>query len=396
MHLLTEEAMRAGAVGFTTSRTESHRTTTGDLVPARNAAPEELLGIGKALGKVGTGAFGMLNDFEDEAAEFTWMRKQAHESGRPVWFLLTDRNSDPGRWRRLMGEVRQAQDEGAAVMAQVCGRAVGVILGLMTSLSPFTPKPTFAEIAKLPTAERMLRLRDPAVRRAILDEPISEKLLSILPPLQRVLATEWSRIFLLSDPPDYEPEPDCSIAALAARDGKAPAEYAYDYLVDGDGDRLLYFPVTNYASGDHEPIREMLTDKHTLLGLGDGGAHVGVICDASLPTFMLTHWVRDRKRGERLPLEMIVKRQTSATADFFGLHDRGRLEVGKRADINLIDYAALRLHIPKLAYDLPAGGKRLVQRVDGYVMTIVAGTPIFERGHATGAMPGKLVRSTRL
>jgi len=140
----------------------------------------------------------------------------------------------------------------------------------------------------------------------------------------------------------------------------------------------------------------MLTDKHTLLGLGDGGAHVGVICDASLPTFMLTHWVRDRKRGERLPLEMIVKRQTSATADFFGLHDRGRLEVGKRADINLIDYAALRLHIPKLAYDLPAGGKRLVQRVDGYVMTIVAGTPIFERGHATGAMPGKLVRSTRL
>ncbi|MET4699896.1 N-acyl-D-amino-acid deacylase [Constrictibacter sp. MBR-5] len=396
MHLLTEEAMRAGAFGFTTSRTESHRTTTGDLVPARNAAPEELLGIGKALGKVGTGAFGMLNDFEDEAAEFTWMRKQAHESGRPVWFLLTDRNSDPGRWRRLMGEVRQAQDEGAAVMAQVCGRAVGVILGLMTSLSPFTPKPTFAEIAKLPTAERMLRLRDPAVRRAILDEPISEKLLSILPPLQRVLATEWSRIFLLSDPPDYEPEPDCSIAALAARDGKAPAEYAYDYLVDGDGDRLLYFPVTNYASGDHEPIREMLTDKHTLLGLGDGGAHVGVICDASLPTFMLTHWVRDRKRGERLPLEMIVKRQTSATADFFGLHDRGRLEVGKRADINLIDYAALRLHIPKLAYDLPAGGKRLVQRVDGYVMTIVAGTPIFERGHATGAMPGKLVRSTRL
>jgi N-acyl-D-aspartate/D-glutamate deacylase len=201
-------------------------------------------------------------------------------------------------------------------------------------------------------------------------------------------------MYLLGDPPDYEPPPERSIAAMAAKAGQTAPEFCYDYLTGGDGSRMLYFPVTNYVHGDLAVVQEMITDPHTVLGLSDGGAHCGVICDASLCTYMLTHWVRDRTRGERLPLEFVIKRQTSETADFFGFHDRGRLEVGKKADVNVIDMAALRLHHPEMIYDLPAGGRRLVQQVEGYDMTIVSGVPIFERGKETGARPGRLVRAT--
>jgi len=192
-------------------------------------------------------------------------------------------------------------------------------------------------------------------------------------------------------PPDYEPRAETSVAAIAAREGRAPDEVAYDYLA-ADAGNFLFFPVTGYTRDDHEPIREMLTDPATLLGLGDGGAHVAMIVDASAPTYMLTHWGRDRKRGPGLPLEYVVKRQTSETADFFGFHDRGRLVPGKRADINLLDFARLRLHAPEVVHDLPAGGKRLVQRAEGYETTLVAGIPVFERGEHTGAKPGRLVR----
>ena len=187
-------------------------------------------------------------------------------------------------------------------------------------------------------------------------------------------------MYLLGDPPDYEPPPESSIAAMAERAGVSPAEFCYDYLVGGDGGRMVYFPVTNYVHGDLEVVRELIEDPHTLLGLSDGGAHCGVICDASLNTTMLAHWVRDRTRGPRLPLEYVVKAQTSETADFFGFHDRGRLQPGMKADVNVIDFDGLRLHAPKMIFDLPAGGRRLVQHVDGYDMTICSGTPIFEKG----------------
>ena len=395
MRKLTLEAMRAGAFGFTTSRTESHRTPTGDLVPGRNARPEELLAIGGALGEAGFGAFGMLSDFEDEAAEFGWMSKLARETGRPLWFLLTDRATDPERWRRLMAGVHKARAEGATLTAQVAGRPVGLILGLMTSLNPFIAKPSFHALAALTPQERLRRLKDPAVRRAIVDEPNSEKLLAIQPPLLRAVATRWDRLFVLGDPPDYEPAPERSLAAMAERAGVSAAEFTYDYLTAGDGERMLFFPVTNYVTGDHEVVRALMTDPATVHGLSDGGAHCGLICDSSTPTYMLTHWARDRKRGEKLPLEWLVKRQTSETADFFGFRDRGRIAPGKKADLNLIDFERLRVHPPELVYDLPAGGRRLVQRADGYEMTMLSGVPVLEKGVRTEALPGRLVRAGR-
>ena len=392
MARLTEEALKAGAVGFTTSRTDQHKTLAGDLVPGRYAEHEELIAIGRAMGRAGRGTFGFLSDFDDEAAEWSWVRQVARESGRPVWFLLTDRSYDPQRYKRLMDGVRAARADNLPLYAQVAGRPVGLTLGLSTSLNPFGLREGYAELAKLPAAEMMARLRTPDVRRLILSQEASPRLLDVLPPLSRQIATRWDRMYPLGDMPDYEPAPERSIAALAAREGVTPAEYCYDYLVGGDN-RMVYFPVTNYVHGDLEVVREMIEDPHTILGLSDGGAHCGVICDASLNTSMLSHWVRDRTRGPRLPLEFVVRRMTSSTADFYGFTDRGRLQPGKKADVNVIDFEGLTLHSPKMIFDLPAGGRRLVQSVDGYDMTICAGAPIFEKGQETGARPGKLVRS---
>jgi len=395
MARLTEEALNAGAFGFTTSRTDQHKTMSGAMVPGRYSETDELIGIGRALGKTGTGAFGMISDFEDEDAEFEWMTQLGAEIGRPLWFLLTDRAYDPERWRRLLAGAKAAKSSGASIIAQVAGRQVGLNLGLMTSLTPFSVRPSFKELDDLDPAEKLARLRDPEMKRKILSDEVSEELLEILPPLSRAITTRWDRMYPLGDPPNYEPTPDQSVAALAEREGKSSAEFAYDYLIGGDGTRMFQFPVTNYVTGDHEPVREMLLDPQTLLGLSDGGAHCGVICDATVPSFMLSHWSRDRTRGEKLPLEWIVKRQTSETADFFGFKDRGRLVAGKKADLNLIDFENLRPRAPHIVNDLPAGGKRLIQKVDGYEATIVSGQAIFECGVATGARPGKLVRAGR-
>ncbi len=394
MARLVEEGLRAGAVGFTTSRSDQHKTVAGDLVPGRHAQHEELLAIGRAMGRAGRGAFGMLSDFEDEAAEFGWMRQVARDSGRPVWFLLTDRSYDPQRYRRLLDGVKSARADGLPLYAQVAGRPVGLTLGLGTSLNPFALREAFAEVSKLPPAEMLAKLRAPEMRRLVLSQEASPRLLEVLPPLSRQIATRWDRMYLLGETPDYEPPPERSVAAMAAAAGVTPAEYCYDYFVGGDGSRMVYFPVTNYVHGDLEVVREMIEDPNTILGLSDGGAHCGVICDASLNTTMLTHWVRDRSRGPRLRLEDVVRRMTSSTADFFGFPDRGRLQPGRKADVNVIDFEGLHLHAPKMIYDLPAGGRRLVQTVDGYDMTICSGQPIFEKGQETGARPGKLVRST--
>jgi N-acyl-D-aspartate/D-glutamate deacylase len=392
MRRLTVEALRAGAFGFTTSRTDSHKTPAGDMVPSRYAGSDELLGIGSALSEVGAGAFGMNSDFDDEEAELAWMTKLAKSTGRPVWFLLTDRYEDPERWRRLLGAVHAARAQGANLTAQIAGRPIGVMLGIGTALNPFTVRPSYREIMGLPIPEQLKRLRDPALRRKILDEKPSQQEVSKLAQFRQLITTRWDKFFIMGDPPDYEPADEMSVAAIAAREGRPPDEVAYDYLT-GAENRYLFFPVVNYCSGDHEAIREMLVDSGTLLGLSDGGAHCASIVDAGVPTYMLMHWGRDRQRGPRLPLELLVKRQTSETAQFFGLHDRGHLAPGMRADINLIDFEGLRLYQPQLVNDLPAGGRRFVQRVDGYETTLVAGTPTFERGEHTGAMPGRLLRA---
>ncbi len=385
MRRLTEEALRAGAFGFTTSRTDAHKTTLGDLVPGRFAEIDELLGIGQALGAAQRGAFGMLSDFEDEAEEFRWMTKLAKQTGRPVWFLLTDRPGDPERFRRLLAGVHSARAAGAPVAAQVAGRPVGVILGVATSFNPFSIRPSWRQLDALTVPERMKRLQDPALREALLRETPTQEIVSRMNIFHQTVTTRWDRMYVMGNPPDYEPPPEQSVAAIAERGNRSPES----------ADNFLVFPVTGYVTGDLAPVREMLADSATILGLSDGGAHCGQIMDASVPTYMLTHWGRDRTRGPGFPVEQLVKWQTSDTAGFFGFNDRGRLAPGLRADVNLIDFDGLRLHAPEIVHDLPAGGRRLVQHVDGYEATLVAGTPVFERGTHTGATPGKLVRSKR-
>ena len=393
MRRLTIEALRAGAFGFTTSRTDSHKTPDGELVPSRDADDHELLGIGSAMGVTGTGAFGMNSDFDDEEFELRWMRKLAKETGRPIWFLLTDRYSDPQRWRRLIKQVHAARAEGLNLTAQMAGRPIGVMMGIGTALNPFTVRPSYKAIEHLPIEEQRRRLRDPELRRKILADTPSDAEIEKLAQFRQVVAKKFDKFFVMGNPPDYEPGPEKSVAAIAQREGRTPEEVAYDYILE-DG-QYLYFPVVNYVTGDHEPIREMLNDPACLLGLSDGGAHCTSIIDAGVPTYMLTHWARDRERGPTLPLEMLVKRQTSETSDFFGLNDRGRLAPGLRADVNVIDFQGLKMQKPEIVHDMPANGRRFVQRVEGYQATLVAGTPIFERGEHTGAMPGKLVRAGR-
>ena len=394
MRRLTIEALRSGAFGFTTSRTDSHKTPDGDLVASRDADAEELIGIGSALTATGSGAFGINSDFDDEEYEFAWMRKVARDTGRPVWFLLTDRYQDPPRWRRLLKGVHEARADGLSLTAQIAGRPIGVMMGIGTALNPFKVRPSYQEIEALPLAEQRARLRDPAVRRKILAEQPSQADVERLGQFRQAVVNRWDLFFAMGNPPDYEPAPEKSVAAIAARTGRPPDEVAYDYITGGEA-QYLWFPLVNYVTGDHEPIREMLNDPACLLGLSDGGAHCTSVVDAGLPTFMLTHWSRDRSRGPKLPLEAMIKRQTSETADFFGLSDRGRLAPGLRADLNVIDYDRLQVKKPELVHDMPAGGRRFVQKVDGYQMTVAAGAPIFERGEHTGAMPGRLIRAGR-
>ena len=394
MRRLTIEAMQSGAFGFTTSRTDSHKTPDGEAVASRDADANELVGIGTALGAVGRGAFGMNSDFDDEDYELAWMTKLARETGRPIWFLLTDRYEDPARWRRLLKATHAARADGLSFTAQIAGRPIGVMMGVGTALNPFTVRPSYKELESLPIEEQRRRLRDPEVRRRILAEQPSDAEVAKLAQFRQAVTRKWERFYTMGNPPDYEPGPEKSVAAIAVRTGRPPDEVAYDYITEADG-QYLYFPVVNYVAGDHSPIYDMLNDPACLLGLSDGGAHCTSIVDAGVPTFMLMHWGRDRARGPRLPLEHLVKRQTSETADFFGFADRGRLAPGLRADVNLIDFDGLQVHKPELVHDMPAGGRRFVQRVTGYEATFVAGEPIFERGEHTGVMPGRLVRAGR-
>jgi N-acyl-D-aspartate/D-glutamate deacylase len=301
-------------------------------------------------------------------------------------FSLLQRESRPEFWRWLMARVSEANAEGLRVTGQVMGRPVGLMFGWELSQHPFLTRPSFREIAHLPMPERVAALRDPARRARILAEPTED-------PALRARLNNWARIYRLTL--DYEPPPEASAEAVARATGRRPEEVCYDWMLEEEGRAILNRPLLNYAHGHLDDIREMITHPHTLLGLGDGGAHVGYICDASAPTHMLAHWVRDRARGARLPLEFAVKRLSSDNARALGLNDRGRIAPGLKADLNVIAFDRLALKRPEMRYDLPAGGKRLVQGAEGYVATIVSGEVVHREGEATGALPGRLVRGAQ-
>ncbi len=395
MKTVVGDAIAAGALGFSTSRTIAHRAIDGEPVPGTFAAEDELFGIGRALGDLGAGVFELApagaagEDNIGSLKEVDWMRRLSAEIGRPVTFAMIQVDSAPDLWRDLMHESLLAIDEGADLWPQVAGRATGLLSGHATTYSLFDMIPAYQQLkAATSDVELVDALRDPGVRARILAwEPDAETAVR--------MQDAYDRTFLLGDPPDYEPGPERSLSGLAAASGRTPLEVGYDAMLANDGQGLLYVPILNYANGGLDPIREMLLHPRSVSGLADGGAHCGVICDASMPTFMLTHWVRDRSRGERLPLEWVVKKQTHDTARLYGLHDRGTLEPGMLADVNLIDFDELQLLPPEVVADLPAGGKRLVQRAVGYVATIKSGVTTWAGGVDTGARPGSLVRGGR-
>jgi N-acyl-D-aspartate/D-glutamate deacylase len=384
---IVEESLRAGAVGFTTSRTILHNSKHG-LVPGTNAPPDELLVIGDAMGRAGRRVFELVSDNQGTEPERSWLVELARRSGATITFALAQAPYAPDAFRGVLDDALALESEGLHIVPQVASRPTGMLFGLQSSLHPFITHPTYRKLRDLPLAERVARLREPDVRAALLtEEPETENRIAA------TLMSRWSQIFPLGDPPDYEPAPSTSVAAVAEREGRTPQDVVLDWLLARDGKALLFAPLASYVDFDHNAIREMMVHPSTVLGLSDGGAHCGLICDASMPTHLLTHWVRDRTRGERLPLEQAVHLQTGRTAATYGFADRGVIAPGMRADLNLIDLDGLRLHAPEMVFDLPAGGRRLVQHVDGYRATVVAGEVTFEDGEATGARPGRLVRA---
>jgi N-acyl-D-aspartate/D-glutamate deacylase len=382
---LAREAVEAGALGFTTSRTVNHRSTDGRLTPSLTATADELLGIARIVGRSGQGVFEVVADFVDLEGEFALLRGMAEVSGRPVSISTAQVDRAPTQWARLLELMEEANRDGLSVRGQVAPRAVGVLMGLQATLNPFSATATYRGMADLPLDARVARLRDPATKETIIEEAGGR---------QRALLGGFQRMYQLGDPPDYEPDASRSIAARAAAAGVSPAELAYDLLLERDGRELIYVPFNNWSDGNLDAVRDMLVHPLTVPGLGDAGAHCGLICDGSFPTTLLTHWGRDRDR-DRLPVEWLVKRQTADTADLVGLGDRGRLRPGLRADLNLVDFDRLQVEPPQIVHDLPAGGRRLVQRARGYVATVVAGRVAFRDGESTGELAGRLVRGAR-
>jgi N-acyl-D-aspartate/D-glutamate deacylase len=381
MGRLARQGIEAGALGFTTSRTRNHRTSTGDWTPTLTAAADELAGIATRMAESGAGVLQVVSDFANFDEEMANVLGMAEASGRPLSVSVTQTYQRPEAWRRLLETIADANAHGIAVTAQVAARPVGVLLGLQATIDPTRASATARELTGLSLPDRVARLRQPEFRMVVLVEMAEAA--SVFP---------WDRVYPLGDPPDYEPDPSGSVAAEAARAGTTPESVAYDHLLADGGRGFLYVPFLNYADGNLDAVRSMLEDEHSVVGLGDGGAHVGTICDGSFPTTMLTHWVRDRSRGERMDLALVVAKQTSRTATMIGLHDRGLVAEGMKADLNVIDLDGLTLHRPTMAFDLPAGGKRLLQRADGYLHTFVSGEEVYAQGEHTGALPGRLVR----
>jgi N-acyl-D-aspartate/D-glutamate deacylase len=389
MARLASEAVRAGALGFSTSRTLNHRTSTGDFTPTLKAGEDELTAIADAMHGVGRSVLQFVLDLSSLNEDLPMMLRVAENTKCPITFSITQHDRAPQRWRETLATINDAAARGLNITAQIAARPVGLLLGLELSRNPFQTHPSYKAIAKLPLAERVARLRQPEVRAAILSENASDT----DDPL--FFRPNYDKMYLLGDPPDYEQPPENALGAQARRLGKRPEELAYDAMLTDEGRGMLYVPFLNYADGNLDATREMLCDPRSVPGLSDGGAHCGIICDASFPTYLLTHWTRDRTRGEKLSIPFVVAAQSRKTALSVGLHDRGLLAPGYKADVNVIDYDRLHLHPPKVHYDLPVGGRRLLQQVDGYEATIVSGVVTRRDGAPTGARPGRLLRGAQ-
>ena len=392
MSAIVKEGLEAGALGFSTSRTLAHRAIDGEPVPGTFAAEDELFGIGQALKELGTGIYEVApagvtgDDANAPELEIAWMRKLSAEIERPVSFAMVQFDNEPDAWRDALDRSIEALEDGAELYPQVAARGISILLTLR-GRHPFIHAASYRELDDLDWEQRAEAMRDPQRREKILSE--------VEAPDAALGFIMWDKLFPMTDPPNYEPTADQSVGAQSEAASLTPIEFAYDFLSQGDGQNVLFAPLFNYANGNLDATREMMMHPRVAMGLSDGGAHCGVICDASMPTFMLTHWTRDRSRGETLPLEWTVKRMTSDTAELYGLGDRGTLEVGKKADVNVIDYEALQLEPPQAVHDLPTDAMRLIQKSCGYVATIVSGEVISRNGEETGARPGQLIRGAR-
>ena len=403
MRAIVREALEAGAAGFSIGRTDVHRTADGDWTPSAEASEKELIGIARAFDGLNHGVMQIVNDFNLEREgdqfdeEFSIVEAFVRAGGRPASISLMQRDMAPNDWRRILDETERLKKDGVDLRAQVAPRAIGVFQGLQCTFHPVMAQPSYIEIKDKPLEERVRIMRDPAFKAKCLSEkPV--KLAgegSSVPPIADTMIAAIdlvaNKFFRLGENPDYEQSQDQSLGAEARRDGVSAMEKLYDTLLEMDGRQLIYFPIYNYTEFNYENVRAMLIHPAALPGLSDGGAHVGTICDASFPTYLLTHWTRDRAKG-RIPLARAIQMLTADGADYLGLKDRGRLKVGMRADLNVIDHENLRLGAPHMVRDLPAGGQRLLQPVSGYRATFVAGEQVIANDQVTDARPGRLVR----
>ncbi|MEO0031818.1 MAG: hypothetical protein RIS94_1576, partial [Pseudomonadota bacterium] len=391
MAAIVEEGVRAGALGFSTSRTVIHKSVDGELVPGTTATAEELIAIGRAMGRVGHGVFELASDMRREWNEFEWMGAISRETGLPVTFAALQSIAKELPLEEQIAEMDRQNATGANIVAAIALRGNGVVMGWRGTIHPFLWRPSWAQIAALPWDQQLARLSDPAFKAQLLAEdnvfPDSD-----IVHLYRMIAGAWDRLYEMDEAFDYEPQAEHSMAFRGAKAGVSPAEYAYDLLMRDRGTGFIYLPILNYSDGNLDFLEALQARDDCVNSLSDGGAHCGTICDAASPTFMLQHWVRDRARGNRLTLEHAVKRQCHDTARLYGLNDRGVIAPGMVADLNVIDFDALRLLKPWLAFDLPAGGKRLLQKAEGYDYTIKSGRVTFHKGQWTGATPGGVLR----
>jgi len=391
MSAIVEEGLRAGALGFSTSRTVIHKSVDGEVVPGTTATAEELIRIGRAMGRVGHGVFEMASDMKREWDEFSWMGALSRETGLPVTFAALQSMAKDLPLPEQIAEMERQNASGANIVAQIALRGNGIVMNWRGTVHPFRFRPSWAQIEALPWSEQLGRLRDPVFKAQLLSETNTYPASDIIH-LLRAISEGWAGQFEMDESFDYEPQADASVLARATAKGVSPAAYAYDLMLADDGTGFIYLPILNYIDGNLDFLEALQGRDDCVNSLSDGGAHCGTICDAASPTFMLQHWVRDRARGGRLTLEQAVKRQCHDTARLYGLDDRGVLAPGMLADINLIDMDVLKLGKPWLAFDLPAGGKRLLQKADGYVCTIKSGKVTFREGTWTGAVPGGLIR----
>ncbi|QCB53541.1 D-aminoacylase [Sphingopyxis sp. PAMC25046] len=390
MSRIVEEGVRAGALGFSTSRTVLHKSVDGELVPGTTATAEELIAIGRAMGRVGYGVFEMASDLKREWNEFQWMGDLSRETGLPVTFAALQSIAKELPLEEQIEEMRRQNASGANIVAQIALRGNGVIMAWQGTVHPFRFKPAWEEIIDLPWDAQLAKLKDPAFKKRMIEEENVWPESDIIDFL-KIVALGWPVQFEMDPDFNYEPKMDESIMARAASAGVSPAEYAYDLLMKDDGKGFIYFPILNYRDGNLNFLEDLQAADDTVNSLSDGGAHCGTICDAASPTFMLQHWVRDRA-GKRIALEHAVKRQCRDTAILYGLEDRGVLAPGYLADLNVIDMDAIKLGKPWLAFDLPAGGKRLLQKADGYVATVKSGVVTFRDGQMQGPTPGGVIR----